>query len=116
MFKTFAAPRFYSKIPNNLKGKKKSSQEWLIRQISDPYVERAKQSNYRCRSCYKLLEIDEKYKILRPGNVVIDVGASPGSFSQVCVQKTNSDGADKNKPVGFVVGIDKLQIYPIPVS
>lgn len=70
-------------------------------------------SNYRCRSCFKLLEIDEKHKILKPGQVVIDVGAAPGSWSQICVKATNSNGADKTKPRGIVIGIDKLQIYPI---
>lgn len=70
-------------------------------------------ANYRCRSCFKLLEIDEKYKILKPGQVVIDVGAAPGSWSQICVKAVNSDGADKSKPKGIVIGIDKLQIYPV---
>lgn len=65
------AIRFYSKVPNNLKGRKKSSQEWLTRQLSDPYVEKAKIMNYRCRSCFKLLQIDEKYKFLKPGQVVV---------------------------------------------
>lgn len=69
--------------------------------------------NYRCRSCFKLLEIDEKHKILKPGKIVIDVGAAPGSWSQICVKAVNSNGADKNKSKGVVIGIDKLQIYPI---
>lgn len=69
--------------------------------------------NYRCRSCFKLLEIDEKHKILKPGSVVIDVGAAPGSWSQICVKAVNSNGDDKNKPKGLVIGIDKLQIYPV---
>lgn len=86
--------------------------------ILDPYIEKAKMMNYRCRSCFKLLQIDEKYKILKPGNVVIDVGASPGSWSQICVKKVNSDGSDPNPktPKGIVIGIDKLQIYPIEVG
>lgn len=86
--------------------------------ILDPYIEKAKMMNYRCRSCFKLLQIDEKYKILKPGNVVIDVGASPGSWSQICVKKVNSDGSDSNPktPKGIVIGIDKLQIYPIEVG
>ena len=72
-----------------------------------------KMMNYRCRSCFKLLEIDEKHKILKPGNVVVDVGAAPGSWSQVCVKAVNSDGADVSKPKGVVIGIDRLQIYPM---
>ncbi|CAG9786075.1 unnamed protein product [Diatraea saccharalis] len=91
----------------------KSSQQWLSRQRSDPYVEKAKIYNYRCRSAFKLLEINEKTQILRPGLTVVDLGASPGSWTQVAVQKTNADGADRNKPRGTVLSIDKLQIHPI---
>ncbi|XP_050684482.1 rRNA methyltransferase 2, mitochondrial [Leptidea sinapis] len=91
----------------------KSSQQWLIRQRSDPYVEKAKIQNYRCRSAFKLLEMNEKTNILQPGLTVIDLGASPGSWTQVAVQKTNSSGVDLLKPKGTVLAIDKLQIYPI---
>lgn len=68
--------------------------------------------NYRCRSCFKLLEIDEKYKFLKPGQVVVDIGAAPGSWSQIAVKAVNSNGDDKDKPKGIVIGIDKLHIYP----
>ncbi|CAG5050109.1 unnamed protein product [Parnassius apollo] len=91
----------------------KSSQQWLNRQKTDPYVEKAKMYNYRCRSAFKLLEMNEKTNILTPGLTVVDLGASPGSWTQVAVQKTNSDGADKSKPKGTVLSIDKLQIFPI---
>lgn len=70
-------------------------------------------ANYRCRSCFKLLEMDEKHKILKPGRVVVDVGSAPGSWSQICVKAVNSDGSEINKPKGIVIGIDKLQIYPV---
>lgn len=69
----------------------------------------------RCRSAFKLLEINEKTHILTPGLTVIDLGASPGSWTQVAVQKTNADGADKTKRKGKVLAIDKLQIFPIEV-
>jgi 23S rRNA (uridine2552-2'-O)-methyltransferase len=69
--------------------------------------------NYRCRSSFKLVEINDKHKFLKPGGVVVDVGCAPGSWSQICVKAVNSDGADKEKPKGVVIGIDKLQIYPI---
>ncbi|CRK99704.1 CLUMA_CG013005, isoform A [Clunio marinus] len=106
--------RFYSAMaPLKLKGMKKSSQEWLLRQYSDPFVEKAKMMNYRCRSCFKLLAINENHKFLKPGKVVVDVGAAPGSWSQICVTEVNSNGAKKGQPVGTVIGIDKLQIYPI---
>lgn len=69
-----------------------SSNMWLKRQQKDPYVKRAIKESYRARSAFKLIEIDQRYKFLSPGDFVIDVGASPGSWCQVCVQKTNSDG------------------------
>lgn len=69
--------------------------------------------NYRCRSCFKLLEINDKHRFLTPGKVVVDVGAAPGSWSQICVNAVNSNGADKTKPEGIVIGIDRLQIYPV---
>lgn len=70
---------------------------------------------YRCRSAFKLLEMNDKTNILTPGLTVIDLGASPGSWTQVAVQKTNSDGADPTQPKGRVLAIDKLQIFPIEV-
>lgn len=91
----------------------KSSQQWLTRQKADPYVEKAKIYNYRCRSAFKLLEMNEKTNILTPGLSVIDLGAAPGSWTQVAVQKTNADGGDPSKPKGRVLSIDKLQIFPI---
>jgi 23S rRNA (uridine2552-2'-O)-methyltransferase len=73
-------------------GKGASSSIWLERQRRDPYVKRAVKETYRARSAFKLIEIDEKYKILKPGDVVIDLGAAPGSWSQVAIKKTNSAG------------------------
>uniref|UniRef100_A0A8D8H7T6 rRNA methyltransferase 2, mitochondrial n=1 Tax=Culex pipiens TaxID=7175 RepID=A0A8D8H7T6_CULPI len=104
---------FSKVVPTNLKGKKKSSQEWLTRQLNDPFVERAKMANYRCRSAFKLLEIDQKYNIIKPGFTVIDCGAAPGSWSQIAVKQSNADGAALGKPKGTVIGVDLLQIYPI---
>lgn len=103
-------------VPNNLKGKSKSSQEWLTRQLTDPYVERAKMLNYRCRSAFKLQEIDQKIGFLHPGQTIVDCGAAPGSWTQVAVAATNAAGADPRKPKGFVVGVDILQLHPIAVS
>jgi len=85
--------RFFSKLgPTDLKGRKTAAQKWLVRQWNDPYVKRARLESYRCRSAFKLLEIDDKYDILRAGSVVIDCGASPGSWSQVAVNKVNAVG------------------------
>ncbi|CAH1389962.1 unnamed protein product [Nezara viridula] len=109
----YNSTKLHKKIPINLKGKSKSSQEWLIRQLKDPYVENARIKNYRSRSAFKLLEIDAKHKILCPGQCVIDCGAAPGGWTQVAVEKTNAALADKHAEQGFVVGIDRLQIFPI---
>ncbi|XP_052869259.1 rRNA methyltransferase 2, mitochondrial [Anopheles cruzii] len=101
-------------VPSNLKGKSKSSQEWLTRQLRDPFVERAKMMNYRCRSAFKLLEIDQKYGLIKPGRTVIDCGAAPGSWTQIAVKQSNADGGmGPQKRPGMVIGVDLLQIYPI---
>lgn len=99
--------------PTNLKGKKHSSQLWLMRQMKDPYVEKAKQENYRCRSAFKLLEINEKHHILYPGRIVIDCGAAPGSWTQVAVKLTNAEGKKLDQKKGAVIAIDKLPIHDI---
>ncbi|XP_067006061.2 rRNA methyltransferase 2, mitochondrial [Anabrus simplex] len=109
----FTFPVLHKQIPNNLKGRSKSSQEWLSRQLTDPYIEKAKMANYRCRSAFKLLEIDDKYHLLSAGQTVVDCGAAPGSWTQVLVERTNSAGSCRGSPVGKVIGIDRLPIYPI---
>src|ERR1700690_3739658 len=86
-----------------------SSTLWLERQLNDPYVARAKREGYRSRAAYKLIEIDERTHFLKPGQKIVDLGAAPGGWSQVCVQKT---GADKGK--GKIIGIDLLDIAPLP--
>ncbi|XP_011696320.1 PREDICTED: rRNA methyltransferase 2, mitochondrial [Wasmannia auropunctata] len=98
--------------PRNLKGKKHSSQLWLMRQMRDPYVEKAKQENYRCRSAFKLLEINERHRILSPGLTVVDCGAAPGSWTQVAVNLTNAHGK-REGPVGTVYAVDRLPFYPV---
>nr|XP_045594871.1 rRNA methyltransferase 2, mitochondrial-like isoform X2 [Procambarus clarkii] len=101
-------------IPKNLKGRSKSSQDWLTRQLNDPYVKLAKHNQFRARSAFKLLEITEKHKIIKPGQVVLECGAAPGAWTQVAVTGTNSLPQDKNKPQGMVVAVDILAIYPLP--
>jgi 23S rRNA (uridine2552-2'-O)-methyltransferase len=86
-----------------------SSTLWLERQLNDPYVDKAKREGFRSRAAYKLLEINARYHFLKPGQIIIDLGAAPGGWSQVCVQET---GADKG--MGRVVGIDLLDIAPMP--
>jgi len=86
-----------------------SSQKWLERQLNDPYVARAKREGYRSRAAYKLLEIDDKHRLLKPGQRAVDLGAAPGGWAQVAVNKV---GAADGK--GRVVGIDLLPIDPLP--
>lgn len=62
------------------------------------------------------MEINDKTNILSPGQSVIDLGAAPGSWTQVAVQKTNADGVDPRKPKGFVLAVDKLIVFPIAVN
>lgn len=99
--------------PRNLRGKRHSSQLWLARQIRDPYVEKAKQENYRCRSAFKLLQINEKHKILSPGLTVVDCGAAPGSWTQVATNLTNAHAKNRQDPVGEVYAIDRVPFYPV---
>lgn len=80
--------------------------------MRDPYVEKAKQENYRCRSAFKLLQINEKFKILSPGMIVIDCGAAPGSWTQVATNLTNAHGKNEG-PIGKVYAVDKLPFYPV---
>ncbi|XP_056020351.1 ribosomal RNA large subunit methyltransferase E-like isoform X2 [Ostrea edulis] len=89
-----------------------SSRQWIQRQHNDIYVKRARAENWRCRSAFKLLEIDDKYKILQPGQLVIDIGAAPGSWTQVACQRTNA--TDSSRPRGRVISIDLLPISKIP--
>ena len=84
----------------------KSSKPWLRRHVSDSYVRKAKEQGYRSRAAFKLLEIDDKEKLLRPGAVVLDLGAAPGGWSQVAAQRV--------RPGGTVVAIDLLEMAPIP--
>lgn len=100
--------------PKNLKGRSKSSQDWLTRQLADPYVEKARMLNYRCRSAFKLLEMDDKYKILKPGDIVLDCGAAPGSWTQVAVERTNAHGKVERTPLGAVYSIDLLHFHAVP--
>jgi 23S rRNA (uridine2552-2'-O)-methyltransferase len=87
----------------NARKHKPSSQRWLTRQLNDPYVEAAKTQGYRSRAAFKLIELDEKYHLIRKGARVIDLGAAPGGWSQVALAR----GASR------VIGIDLLPIDPI---
>nr|XP_040047894.1 rRNA methyltransferase 2, mitochondrial [Gasterosteus aculeatus aculeatus] len=95
------------------KGKTAAEQRWLQRQRKDPYVKASHAQHFRCRSAFKLLEIDDKFRLLQPGRSVVDCGAAPGAWSQVAVQRVNSAGTDPALPRGSVVGVDLLNIPPL---
>ncbi len=86
-----------------------SSTRWLQRQLNDPYVRRSKADGYRSRAAYKLLEIDEKHKLLKPGQRIVDLGAAPGGWSQVAAAHIGSTDDDPK-----VVAIDYLEMDALP--
>ena len=83
----------------------KSNKQWLRRHVTDHYVRKAREQGYRSRAAYKLLELDQREKLFRPRAVVVDLGAAPGSWSQVAAAKTG--------PGGKVIAVDLLDIAPI---
>ena len=88
------------------KGRSPQSQRWLERQLNDPYVQAAKAAGFRSRAAFKLVELDEKFRLLKPGGRVVDLGAAPGGWTQVAVRKVGERGR--------VVGLDLLAVDPVP--
>ncbi len=88
---------------------KPSSRRWIERQLNDPYVQRAKREGMRSRAAYKLLEVDDKHGILKKGARIIDLGAAPGGWCQVAVERV---GSSDEHPL--VVAIDYLGMEPMP--
>jgi len=86
------------------RGRKISSTLWLRRQLNDPYVKKARALGYRSRAAFKLIELDEKFGLLKPGAVIVDLGAAPGSWTQIAL---------KAKP-SRIIGIDILPVEPFP--
>lgn len=84
----------------------KSSEAWLKRHLSDPYVRKAGAQGYRARSAYKLLEIVERDGLARPGDCVVDLGAAPGSWSQVLAERIGRSGR--------IVAVDLLEVAAVP--
>ncbi|XP_057368162.1 rRNA methyltransferase 2, mitochondrial-like [Daphnia carinata] len=109
----YTSSRYLKKVPERLKGRSKSSQEWLIRQMNDEYVFKAKIENYRARSAFKLIEIDSKFNILKPGDVVVECGAAPGAWTQVSVKRINSAGTVPGKLQGKHIAVDLQPMYPV---
>ncbi len=98
------APRGLAVAVRTAKGRSVASQRWLSRQLNDPYVAAAKQQGFRSRAAFKLAELDERFRLIRRGALVADLGAAPGGWTQVAVQR----GAAR------VVGVDLLPIDPVP--
>lgn len=90
-------------------GRTASSQRWLERQLNDPYVAAAKREGWRSRAAFKLIEIDDRHRVLKAGQRVVDLGAAPGGWSQVAARRVKSVEGK-----GQVVAIDYLEFDPIP--
>ncbi len=86
--------------------RKPSSTEWLARQLNDPYVREAQRRGYRSRAAFKLMELDDRFHVLKPGARVVDLGAAPGGWAQVA--------AARIKATGRLVAVDVLEMAPIP--
>jgi 23S rRNA (uridine2552-2'-O)-methyltransferase len=101
--KKSANPRGLAVTLRTSRGRSPAQQRWLSRQLNDPYVAAARQQGFRSRAAFKLLELDDRFKLIGKGARVLDLGAAPGGWSQVALQR----GAGK------LVGVDLLQIDPI---
>src|SRR5437899_9501536 len=87
-----------------------ASTQWLARQLNDPYVGEAKRQGYRSRAAFKLLQLDDRFHLLRPGRRVLDLGCAPGGWTQVAVERIRPD--DGRLGQGRVIGIDILAMEP----
>jgi 23S rRNA (uridine2552-2'-O)-methyltransferase len=113
------------KTPSNLPGKavtaaagsekkgKKLNKAWLHDHINDPYVQLAQKEGYRARAAYKLKEIDELMGLIRPGDFVVDLGSTPGAWSQYVRRRLSPSGAASGELRGCIVGLDLLPMEPI---
>jgi len=115
------------------RGRKTSSTRWLDRQLNDPYVSAAQREGMRSRAAYKLAEIDDKYRFLKPGKCVVDLGAAPGGWSQIATQRVHAidvtgdgspheerpqakheTGSRNKRDTGQVIAIDYLSFDALP--
>jgi 23S rRNA (uridine2552-2'-O)-methyltransferase len=94
------------KVRVRSQGRSQASKLWLERQLNDPYVARAKREGLRSRAAFKLMEMDDKFRLLKPGAKIVDLGAAPGGWSQIAAQRTGAGGR--------VVAIDLLEMPSIP--
>lgn len=107
-----AVPRGMHVRVKTAKKRTVSSARWLERQLNDPYVAAAKREGYRSRAAFKLIEIDDKLHVLKPGAAVVDLGAAPGGWCQVASARVRSRPGDPG-PNGKVVGIDLTEVTPM---
>ena len=101
--------RFPSVAVRNTRRRKASSTRWLSRQLNDPYVAEAQRRGYRSRAAFKLIELDDRFRLLRPGQRVVDLGCAPGGWTQVVVERVGS-----NKGRGIVVAVDLAPTGALP--
>ncbi len=92
---------------------KKVNRAWLHDHLNDPYVKRAQQEGYRARAAYKLQEIDEALGLIRPGQVVVDLGAAPGAWSQYLRRRFAPEGAATGALRGTIIALDLLPMEPV---
>jgi 23S rRNA (uridine2552-2'-O)-methyltransferase len=84
----------------------RTSKGWMQEHVNDEYVKRAQRDGYRARAAYKLIEIDDKDRLIKPGMVIVDLGSTPGSWSQVAIQRLKGQGK--------IIALDLLEMQPIP--
>jgi 23S rRNA (uridine2552-2'-O)-methyltransferase len=92
---------------------KKVNKAWLSDHINDPYVKLAQKEGYRARAAYKLKEIDETLRLIRPGHTVVDLGSAPGAWSQYVRRKLAPEGAASGQLNGRIIALDILPMEPI---
>lgn len=103
--------RLHSRV-KTARGRSTSSQRWLARQLNDPFVAAARQAGYRSRAAWKLIEIDDRFHLLRPGAKVVDLGAAPGGWTQVAVARCVT-GKSGGKSGGKIVAVDRVAMQPV---
>jgi hypothetical protein len=91
-----------------------ASTQWLARQLNDPYVGEAKRQGYRSRAAFKLLQLDDRFHLLRPGRRIVDLGCAPGGWTQVAVERVKPTAARAGQARGAVIGIDILPMDAVP--
>ncbi|HAL38958.1 MAG TPA: rRNA methyltransferase, partial [Polaromonas sp.] len=99
-------------MKGNPKGKK-VNKAWLHEHINDPYVKQARKDGYRARAAYKLKEMDETLGLIKPGDCVVDLGSTPGAWSQYVRRKLSPTGAAAGALNGRIIGLDMLPMEPI---